>query len=262
VTDPKEETAWPGVEGGKGRPIVFLHGYPLSHAMWTPQLESLARTNRVLLFDFPGYGVSEAAAVPDSLSGFAEVVRRALSRHVREPVVLVGHSFGGYVALELLRRSAEGVAALVLTNTRSGADSAEAREKRLGTALRLSRPGERLDLEATARALVAPSHSTAGGPLRDQVDRMVARPSPPTLVRTLTAMAHRPDLTPVLSTLRIPTLVIWGEEDQLILPAESRSMLAHLSDARGVGIPGAGHLPSLEAPGEFNRTVTEFVART
>jgi len=74
-------------------------------------------------------------------------------------------------------------------------------------------------------------------------------------------MAGRPDLTPVLATIHVPSLVIWGEEDQLIAPAETQAMTAQIPGATGQGIPGAGHLPSLEAPELFSRALRGLVLR-
>jgi 3-oxoadipate enol-lactonase len=255
------DPTWPVVERGQGRPIVFLHGYPLGHAIWAPQLDALSGSEHVMLLDLPGYGLAQGMPVPDSLTGFAESVHRTLVQHAQVPVVLVGHSFGGYVALELIGRHPELVAGLVLTNTRSGPDTPEAREKRLATARRLSGPDERLDLEATCRSLVAPATWEAGGPVVDQVRAIVRGVRSSTIIPTLTAIAHRRDLTPVLSTIRVPTLVVWGEDDQLIPPAQSQSMVAPLESGIGTGIARAGHLPSLEAPSEFTQALRTLLAR-
>jgi 3-oxoadipate enol-lactonase len=253
--------AWPALEKGEGRPVVFLHGYPLNHVMWRPQIEAVSEQNHVVLLDLPGFGLAETSPVPDSLAGFAEKVHRFVTSHLPGPVVVVAHSFGGYVALHLVRDHPEMFAGLVLTNTRSSADSAEAKEKRLATVRRLEDSPQGLDLEMTARSLLAPGAWDRGGPLIETVRSMVRSARSPALRGALSAMANRPDLTPVLSTIPVPTLVVWGEEDQLIPPSQSQSMLPHLSKGVGVGIPGAGHLPSLETPGLFGRALTEFLAR-
>jgi pimeloyl-ACP methyl ester carboxylesterase len=73
-------------------------------------------------------------------------------------------------------------------------------------------------------------------------------------------MAHRPDLTPVLRTIKVPTLVIWGEEDRLIPPIETQALSQELAQATGVGIPEAGHLPMLEAPERFNDALRSFLS--
>ncbi len=254
-------TTLPVIERGRGKPVVFLHGYPLSHEIWEPQLETLSAGHRVVLLDLPGYGLAREWPVPDSLAGFAEMVHRTLNRHFPSPIVIVGHSFGGYVALEMFRDNPGQFRGLVLTNTRSEPDGAEAREKRLATAQRLEDPSQRLDVEATARGLVSARTWEGAGPVLETIRRIVRDVPSRTLIGTLRALAGRPDLTPGLSTIQVPALVIWGEEDGLIPPAQSRAMLPRIRGSSGVGIPEAGHLPSLEAPAMFARAVGDFLDR-
>jgi pimeloyl-ACP methyl ester carboxylesterase len=255
------DATWPVVERGHGKPVVFLHGYPLNHAMWEPQLEGLSAGHHVVLLDLPGYGLAQDSPVPETLSGFAESVHHTLARRFSAPAVVVGHSFGGYVALEWFRHHPEQFQALVLTNTRSEPDSAEAREKRLATARRLENPGQHLDVEETARGVLAPATWEAGGLVPNTVRAMVRSAQSRTIIGTLKAIAGRPDLTPVLPTITVPTLVIWGEEDTLIPPAQSRSMVPRIRASSGVGIPGAGHLPSLEAPAPFGNALVDLLGR-
>jgi 3-oxoadipate enol-lactonase len=253
---------WPAVERGGGPALVFLHGYPLNHSMWQSQLEALSTDHRVVLLDLPGFGLAAERSVPDTLEGFAERVQDLLAHHVPGRAVIVGHSFGGYVALQLFREHPERFAGLVLADTRSEADSVEAREKRLALVQRLEKPGETLDVEESTRGLLAPATWEAGGPLVDRVRAMVRDARSPALRGSLSAMAHRPDLTPVLASINVPTLVVWGEEDRLIPPSQSRSMVARIRGGEGVGIPGAGHLPAVEAPGPFESALRSWLSRT
>ncbi|MGA8275108.1 MAG: alpha/beta hydrolase [Thermoplasmata archaeon] len=241
--------------------MVFLHGYPLNHSMWLPLLETLPEGVRAIMFDLPGFGLAQRWSVPETLAGFADSIHQVLAERLREPYVLVGHSFGGYIALQLYRDHPDQFRGLVLTNTRSGADSPEAREKRLATAKRFEDPGQMLDLEATTRGLVSPGTWAAGGPIVGTARSLVRDARSPAIRGSLRAMASRPDLTPVLATIRVPSLVIWGEDDQLIPPTETRSMVARISGASGVGIPGVGHLPSLEAPPMFSSALRSLMVR-
>jgi len=260
MTDPSP-TPWPALERGEGAPVVFLHGYPLSHAMWQPQLEALSRDHHVVLLDLPGYGLAAEWPVPNTLAGFSRHLYGMLASRFAGPLALVGHSFGGYVALQLYHDAPELFSALILTNTRSEADTPEARAQRLATAGQLEDPTHHLDVEAITRSLVAPATWARRGPVVETVRSMVRETRSSTVIASLHAIADRPDLTPVLSTVHVPTLVLWGAEDQLIPPARSQSMVPRIPNGRGVSIPGAGHLPSLEAPESFDRTLNEFLAR-
>jgi pimeloyl-ACP methyl ester carboxylesterase len=247
------------VQRGTGMPVVFLHGYPLHHAMWAPQLEILSSEYHVILLDLPGFGLAEQQPVPETLVGFAQHVHRSITELLPGPVVVVGHSFGGYIALQWYREHPEIFRALVLTDTRSSADSPEAREKRMALVHRLEDPAQSLDVEETTRGLLAPTTWERGGALVDQVRTMVRDARRPALRGSLRAMADRSDLTEVLSTIAVPTLVVWGEEDHLIPPNQTESMVTRIPSAAGVGIPSAGHLPSMETPTAFGTTLGKFL---
>jgi pimeloyl-ACP methyl ester carboxylesterase len=253
--------AWSSIEQGEGPPVVFLHGYPLNHSIWTPQLRSLSNSHRVVLFDLPGYGLAQESPVPSTLKGFAEGLSATLARQFSGPVVVVGHSFGGYIALELYRSHPGQFRGLVLTDTRSEADDAPTRAKRLATVQRLSDPAEGLDIEATVRALLAPATLAADGPIVGSVREIVRSVRSPAIIGSLRAIAGRDDLTPVLAKIRVPTLVVWGNEDQLIPPVQTESMVDRIRGGSGVGISGAGHLPFLESPDEFSSALHGFLER-
>jgi 3-oxoadipate enol-lactonase len=257
----KSSPPLPVVERGDGPPVVFVHGYPLNHEIFAPQLESLSTDHHILLVDLPGFGLAKDSPVPQTLSGFAEEVGRTISARFTEPVVLVGHSFGGYIALELMRSHPEMIRALVLANTRAEADPGEAKEKRLATARRLENPSERLDAVETARSLVAEATWEAEGDVAHTVRALVEDAPSPAIIGSLRAMAGRPDFTPFLSSIEVPTLVIWGEADRLIPTPQTRALVARIRGSRGVGIARAGHLPSLETAAEFDRALTDHLAR-
>lgn len=249
----------PALERGSGMPVVFLHGYPLHHALWQDQLEAFSARYRVIALDLPGFGLAAEESVPDSLSGFSGRVDAFLERRGLGPVVVVGHSFGGYIALQLYRDHPARFRGLVLSNTRAVPDTPETREKRMALVRRLADPRESLDLDETTRGLVAPATWERDPSLVDRVRTMVAEARSPALRGSLTAMARRPDLTPVLPSVAVPTLVLWGDEDRLIPPAQSESMVALLPDGAGVGIPGAGHLAPLEAPHAFGAALGRYL---
>jgi 3-oxoadipate enol-lactonase len=247
---------------GSGEGVLFLHGYPLHRAMWNPQLSALSDTHRIALLDLPGYGTAADAAVPDTMVGFGEAVRTAIVEKLGGRTTVVAHSFGGYVALQLYADHPELFERLVLVSTRSGADSAEARDKRMATARRLKNPGEHLDVGEVTKSLLAESTWTAGGPVVTVTKAIVGAAPNPTVVRTLTAIADRPDQAAVLPAIDVPTLVIWGEKDGLIPPAQTRELVGAIPEAQGVEIAGAGHLSPLERSDAFNAALRGFLTRT
>jgi pimeloyl-ACP methyl ester carboxylesterase len=249
------------VEAGTGPSVVFLPGYPLTHAMWEQQVSPLARTNHVVVLDLPGYGTAVDSPVPETLEGFAESVAAALdARPERSPVTLVGHSFGGYVALQLYDDRPDLFRGLVLTSTRALPDSPEAREKRYATVRRLSDPNEHLDVDATVRTLVAQDTWAQQGAVVRRIRQLVAGATNAAIVPTLRAIAGRPDLTPILREVAVPTLVTWGSGDVLIPPEHSRTLVDGIQGARGVELRDAGHMAPLETPDAYTTALEKFLA--
>lgn len=246
---------------GSGRDVVFLPGYPLDHRIWRPPDDPPAPPYRSILLDLPGYGAAASSPTPDTLEGFAEAVARELAEQNLRRCAIAGHSFGGYVALELYRTHPERFTGIILADTRSTADTPEAKARRMATIERLVRTGEKPDLEATVRTLLAPATLERGPEVVELVRAILRAAAPVAMAGTLRATAGRADLTPLLGQIQVPALVVWGEDDQLIPPAESRAMVPWIAGAVSVGIPGAGHLPSLERPARFFDAVASFVRR-
>lgn len=249
----------PHDDRGAGNPIVLLHGFPLHRGVWKGQLDPLAVGNRVIAFDLPGYGQASTLRTPESLESLSAVVDASIHAIASPPAVLVGHSMGGYVALHRYADHPERIRALILTSTRTAADSEEAAAKRHATISRLRQEGPGGYAVETARGLLAPNN--ASNPDLFPAVLQIVRSAPvPSMVASLLALAGRPDLTDLLPEVHVPTLVVWGEEDRVIAPEQSKKIVKAIPGAKGVGIPGAGHLPFLENPSAFNQAVREFLA--
>jgi pimeloyl-ACP methyl ester carboxylesterase len=248
-------------EAGSGAPLVLLHAFPLSSAMWDGQRESLADRCRVVTPDQRGFGGSVLGDDPPSLDHVADDVAALLDRLGLDRVVLGGLSMGGYAALALLRRHPARVRALVLADTKATADPASAREKR-------ERVAARLDAEGTAGALVDEVLPALCGPTtaRDRpavaarVRSLVEAAPPAAAAWAQRAMAARPDSLDVLAASEVPLLVVRGDEDELSTPADADAMLGASPGARLEVLAGSGHLTALEVPAAFDAVVRDFVA--
>ncbi len=249
----------PAVIRGTGPPVVFLHGYPLNHTIWNAQLSPLSRNRKVVLLDLPGYGLAEGREVPTTLQGFSEAVHSLFDRLSLGPATIVGHSFGGYVALQLYRDHPDRFRALALLSTRSEADTPDTKAKRMATVKRLEAPGETLDLGATVQSLVADPTWRQRPAVLQTIRGIVESVPPSTLIPTLQAIADRPDLTPMLASIRVPTLVLWGEQDELIPKEQTQALVHRIPRSVGVGFPDAGHLAPLESETAFTAAMQRFL---
>jgi pimeloyl-ACP methyl ester carboxylesterase len=241
-------------------PVLWIHGYPLSNLLWDYQVDGLADIARQITPDLRGHGSSDAPEPPFTMAQYANDCVRLLDHlGLTDPVVVGGLSMGGYIALELCRSHPERVAGLILAATRAGAESAEgraARDKAAGVAIA---EGIGAVAEGMLPKLMAPGTYEAEPELVEFVRDMMLDASEDGVVGALAAMRDRPDSTALLARIAIPTLVIHGEDDQLIPVAEAKAMQAAIKGAELVIIPGAGHLPCLEQPEVFNEAVRVFL---
>ena len=230
------------------RPHVFLlHAFPLDCRMWAGTKRALEETGwHVSAPDLPG-----PQAEP-TLAAWAERVLHGGD----EPIVPVGVSMGGYLAFELWRRASGRIAGLVLVDTRAGGDTPESRAGRDETIRLLEEVGVPAVWERLEGKLFAP-----GAP-REVVERareLALEQGPTRLAAATAAIRDRADSTALLGEIDVPALVVTGEEDGLIPPTEAEAMAMALPRARLVRIPGAGHLPPLERPDEFDRELLAFL---
>lgn len=236
-------------EAGEGLPLLLVHAFPLSGAMWQPQLDGLAPHMRVIAPDLRGFGDSPLGQPPATLEQYADDLAALLDGLGIAQTALGGLSMGGYIAFAFLRKYRERVTALVLADTRAGPDSEEARQGRQRNAELAEREGAAPIAAQMLPKLLAPS---AAPELRAQVEALIQANHGPGIAAALRCMAARPDSSLLLPTIDVPTLVLVGTEDTLTPPEEARAIQASVASSTLVEIPGAAHLANLEAPEPFN----------
>jgi pimeloyl-ACP methyl ester carboxylesterase len=248
-------------EAGAGRPLVLLHAFPLSSAMWLEQREGLAGACRVITPDQRGWGGSPLGDDPPSLDAAADDVAELLDRLELQDVVLGGLSMGGYVAMAVLRRHPERVAALILADTKASADPDAARANRERIASTIENDEASTVLIDDVLPSLLGTTTTSSRPLVSGRVRGLVQAAPPAAVAwAQRAMAGRPDSFDTLRGFDKRALVIVGTEDAISPPADGQAMAEALPHGRLVQIPEAGHLTAVETPEAFNAQVAGFLA--
>jgi pimeloyl-ACP methyl ester carboxylesterase len=239
---------------GAGIPLVLLHAFPFDRRMWADDAAALADRHRVITVDLPGFGESPLGA-STSIAGFADDVAALLDELGVPMAAIAGLSMGGYVALAFAERHPARLAALVLADTRAGADSPEGRQAREDGIRKVRADGTAEFLDGIPFRLLS---SHAPEPLRRRV-RGLAEQRADGIVAALAAMRDRPDRTAELGSIACPTLVLVGGDDSVTPPSEARAMAAAIPGARLAELAGAGHLANLEAPRAFDDAVAELL---
>jgi pimeloyl-ACP methyl ester carboxylesterase len=247
-------------EVASGRPLVMLHAFPLSSAMWLAQREALAETCRVITPDQRGFGGSELGEDPPSLDACADDLARLLDRLELDQVVLGGLSMGGYVAMAFLRRHGDRAAALLLADTKASADPEAARANRERIAQAVLEEDSTVLVDDVLPSLLG-STTVASRPMVSGRVRGLVQAAPgPAVAWAQRAMAARPDSFDTLRAFDRPALVVVGEEDALSPVADAQAMADALPQGRLAVLPEAGHLTAVETPEAFTAEVAGFVA--
>ncbi len=237
--------------------VVFLHAFPLDSRMWARQLETLPAGWRAMAPDFPGFGGRPPGAA--SLDEVAAGILACLDAEGVRRFVPVGLSMGGYLAFRLVARVPERVAGLVLCDTRAAADNDAARERRTLQAARARTEGVGSLADSMLPGLLAQGTRRDRPDLGSRVRAWIDGSDPEGVARALEALRDRPDSTPLLAGLRMPTLALGGEEDTLCPPAEMESMVSAIPGGRLQRLGGAGHLSNLDAPEAFDAALHAFL---
>jgi pimeloyl-ACP methyl ester carboxylesterase len=244
---------------GTGMPVAFIHGFPHNRTLWAPQVSALVDRARCIALDLRGFGESSRNG-PFTIDQFADDVAMLLRMLGIERTVIAGLSMGGYVALAFWRRHREMVRALVLADTRAGADNEEARAKRLSLIDLARSRGSEAVADGQIVGMIGKSTRDKRPALIDDVHRMLASAPVDGICGALEAMMGRIDSTPTLPTIDVPTLVVVGAEDVLTPVSESEILHDAIRGSRMEVIEQAGHVSNLERPAAFNHVLSEFLA--
>lgn len=243
--------------------LVLVHAFPLGAQMWEPQFRGAFYGWRLLAPDLRGFGGStdpRAEGVDPTIDDYADDVAALVREVAGGPVVLGGLSLGGYVAFAVMRRSPALVRALVLADTRAGADTTEARAGRRAMLTVLEHDGPQGVARDMMPKLLGPTTREHNPDAEETVRLLIKRQSPAAIRDAVLRMMDRPDSTPLLPAITVPALLIVGEEDVLTPPAESERIAAAMPNASLVRIAGAGHLSNLEQSQAFEASVEDFLA--
>ncbi|MBX9929714.1 MAG: alpha/beta hydrolase [Gemmatimonadaceae bacterium] len=245
---------------GSGLPVVLLHGFPHHRALWASQLNGLAAPVRTIAPDLRGFGESESSG-PTSMDRYADDIAALCDQLGLDKIVLGGLSMGGYIAFAFWRRHRARVRALVLCDTRAGADSEAGRATRDELIALAERDGSAAVADRMLPGMLGRTTREKHPDLVESMREMMVRAPVAGVTAALAALRDRPDSTPTLSTIDVPTLIICGDEDVLTPVAESRAMHHAISGSHLELLAGAGHVSNVERPAAFNHVLSEFLTQ-
>jgi len=263
------------VKVGTGPAILLLHGLGCDHRTWLPVIDSLARHYTVIAPDLLGHGLSDKPRADYSVGGFANGMRDLLTVLGIDKATVVGHSFGGGVAMQFAYQFPERTERLVLVGSGGLGPEGSAAIRAITTTGfyrvmgLLTLPGVRHVGAAGLRALsrtgrkefrdfdeVAAIYESFEDPATRAAIRHVVRAVVDWQGQIVT-MADRAYLTEAM-----PMLVMWGDEDRVIPISHARRAAELAPEARIEILPNSGHFPHKDHPDLFVKVLRNFVRTT
>lgn len=234
---------------GKGKELLFLHGWGGKWESWFPILEHFKANYRVTALDLPGFGKSDTQTLPFGVSDYAKVVAEFIKKICLEKPVVVGHSFGGTVASLLTALYPELVSRLILVDARGFRNKSL---KKLALKA-VAKTGKAifsfpilLHVQMAAQNLlyriIKEEDYLKAGKLKESFKIIVEE-----------------DLKPILPSISVPTLIVWGEKDTFTPLSHGKLFHQLIPYSKLVVIPHVGHFSYLENPEMFNEEVEKFL---
>ncbi|MBC7892091.1 MAG: alpha/beta hydrolase [Sphingobacteriaceae bacterium] len=234
--------------------VIFLHGFGENASVWANLTEALAFEARCLTPDYSDLALPTVEAYADWLRGW-------LDARQTEPMVLIGHSMGGYIALAFAERYPARLTGLGLAHSTAYADTDERKQKRLDSVKAIEEKGAAAFLEKFIPNLFAESFAEGHPEVLAAHFETVKNLPTEALVAAMNAMRTRPDRRAVLETAPFPVLFLIGLADRSVSPEDSLEQVKLPAQTQELVLEGVGHSGMVEAPEAFLSAVRHFLER-
>lgn len=262
-THPGAKVAPESIQGASPAkpPLIFLHGIGGRASGWAAIQQTCAQAGHAgLAWDMPGYGNSPSIE-PFTFDGLADALAALMDAHGLPQAVLVGHSMGGMVALQMWARHPERVAGLVLaaSSPAFGHGSGDFQQAFLAQRLAPLEAGKSMAdvADNLVPTMLAPGYA---GPGLAQAKACMGSISPAAYKAALGALVQF-EQRAVLPTITVPTLCLAAEHDRTASPAVVQRMAEKIPGAQTLCLNGVGHLMTFEQPDSFANALLPFLQR-
>lgn len=247
---------------GEGEPIILIHGFPLTHEMWEPQIKLLVEAGyKVIAPDLRGFGDSLVDISEWTMDDFANDIICLADQLELKKFAVAGMSMGGYITFNLLERFGDRISKAILVATKAQADDEQAKNRRNELIQAAKTSGKTPVIEAFKKILFAPITWERNIQLVNQVAVIMERASINGIIGSLGAMRDRKDYVEFLDKIEIPVLVVHGKSD-LASPFQNAELMA--SKIKNVEVfysDLGGHLVNLEDADKVNQTILNFLKK-
>lgn len=245
---------------GKGRVIVFLHGFLGSHELWSEFSKKLSKKFRVITIDLLGHGKTSSIGYYHSMELLAQSVKAVLSHARIRRSIIVGHSMGGYAALAFAELFPENVSGVCLFHSTSYPDSEEKKKDR-DRVIRLVKKDHKHYVSEAVTALFAPENIEKHKPEVEKAKQIATGVSKQAIINSLEGMKERKKRDIILKHAEYPVLFIVGKKDNVIHYETMYPQIGLCKFPFVVMLENAGHMGFYEAPKETLEELEQFSTR-
>ncbi len=243
----------------KNQAIIFIHGFPFDHKMWDFQTNYFQKLHYCISYDIRGLGQSPAGDGQYTIEGLVDDLFELIETHKLNKPVLCGLSMGGYIALRAVERDENKFSRIILCDTKAEADSNEGKISRAKAIKEISVNGGGKFADNFVRKCFSDEFMKNKKKEFEEILIRAKNSNSVGLKGCLLAMAARTDTTGYLSKIKVPVLLICGEQDKLTPPEIMKSMNEKIINSEFAIVPGAGHVSAVENPEFFNTEAEKFL---
>ena len=268
ATDASAQTGYFSVDGdkifykveGSGIPVLLIHGFPLSSALFAYQQAAFSSTYKVITVDLPGFGNSTTATAKQTDAHYATELFALLDQLGIRKAVIGGHSMGGQVTLEMYREQPQRFRAMVLFDTNPAAASIVEMAEWPAYGRMAEKMGSASIAPSVVAVMVTGASIAAKPALQTDITAIVSAAMPLGVAGGGNALATRSNYTPMLAGISVPTLVVEGQDDPVYPLPIAQALAAAIPHSTLAVIPGAAHASMLQAPGATDMAIENWIA--
>ena len=257
ISSDKEKIKYQVTGNKKGSTLVFIHGFPLSSQMWNSQIDFFKKEYHIIAVDLRGAGYNKNVRFPFTMELLVDDLFAILDNEKIENPIIVGFSMGGFLSLRAIEREPSRFKAIVLSNTKSNADSNESKLKRNEAikTLRTKGTGDYADVFLKS----ATSPNTSQEILKDIKNIITKETTPQSIAFSALALISRTDTTESLAKIKVPTLIFVGDQDNVTKLSSAQELQKSIQGSQLKIITNSGHMSPIENSKVYNEELNLFL---
>ncbi len=246
---------------GNGIPVILIHGFCETSAIWKPLINKLALSNEVITIDLPGFGKSPLPETAFTIADIATLVHKWLEKNRLKNSLIIGHSLGGYVTLDLAEKYPNFLNGFGLLHSTAFADDEKKKRGRNKTIEFVRRRGVTVFADSFVQQLFYVKNRLQLKNEITEVTDIAASTNEKSLIQYMEAMRDRPDRSHVLSQFKKPILFISGDQDTSVPIEKSRAQYNLITTPMIKELKNIGHMGMYEATSECYLAISQFLSQ-